>query len=277
MKRLGGAALLLLIGVSFSYEGPDPELARTYTSISSERAVILTNDNFDTLTHSKLVFLKFFSPNCAHCASIKESWNELGSYYHPGVTDGDYGDYITKDKNTLIGSIDCNANIDLCTRFHIIGLPTILYGDASLRGIYLEEYRGDKTFTELRTFAEHELKPMCNPGRLDVCNSTTRKDMEMYMAMSYDELTAKINGMENVQNEKIQSFTNEFDTMKKEYDKMVAEKETQKLTSQANIRLINEIKKTIETQKDEKEKTLRRMSQLEKIKKMAARAGILKD
>ena len=65
--------------------------------------------------------------------------------------------------------------------------------------------------------------------------------------------------------------------MKKEYDKMVAEKETHKLTSQANIRLINEIKKTIETQKDEKEKTLRRMSQLEKIKKMAARAGILKD
>jgi DnaJ-domain-containing protein 1 len=101
--------------------------------------------------------------------------------------------------------------------------------------------------------------------------------MEMYMAMSYDELTAKINGMENAQKVKIQSFTDEFDTMKKEYDKMVAEKETAKLTSQTNMRLINEIKKTIETQKDEKEKTLRKMNQLEKIKKMAARAGVLKD
>ena len=268
MKRLGGAALLLC-GVS-GYVGPDPELARTYTSTSSERAVILTNDNFDTLTLGKLVFLKFFSPNCAHCASIKESWNELGSYYHPGLADGDLGDYITKQKNLLIGSIDCDANVNLCTRFNIIGLPTILHGDASLGGIYLEEYRGDKTFTELSTFAEQELKPLCNPGRLNVCDSNSRKDMEMYMTMSYDELNTKINGMENAQMEKIQTFTNEFDEMKRDYDKKVAEKETAKLNSQTNIRLINEIKKTIEKQKDEKEKALRKMSQLEKIKKMAA-------
>lgn len=273
MKRLGGAALLLC-GVS-GYVGPDPELARTYTSTSSERAVILTNDNFDALTWDKLVFLKFFSPNCAHCASIKESWNELGSYYHPGLADGDLGDYITKQKNLLIGSIDCDANINLCRRFHIIGLPTILHGDASLGGIYLEEYRGDKTFAELSTFAEQELKPLCNPGRLNVCDSNTRKDMEMYMTMSYDELNTKINGMENAQTEKIQTFTSEFDEMKRDYDKKVAEKETAKLNSQTNIRLINEIKKTIEKQKDEKEKALRKMSQLEKIKKMAA--GMIKD
>ena len=95
------------------------------------------------------------------------------------------------------------------------------------------------------------------------------------MTMSYDELNTKINGMENAQTEKIQTFTSEFDEMKRDYDKKVAEKETAKLNSQTNIRLINEIKKTIEKQKDEKEKALRKMSQLEKIKKMAA--GMIKD
>ena len=37
----------------------------------------------------------------------------------------------------------------------------------------------------------------------------TRKDIEIYMTMSFEELTAKINGMENAQKEKIQTFTND--------------------------------------------------------------------
>ena len=43
----------------------------------------------------------------------------------------------------LIGEIDCTVEKPLYKQFNVLGLPTLLYGDASNGGIYLTEFGGD--------------------------------------------------------------------------------------------------------------------------------------
>ena len=98
------------------------------------------------------------------------AWNDLATYYHELHDDTK----SSSSGNILIGSIDCTDSPkgkDLCSRFEIVGLPTLLYGDASLGGIYLEEYGGDKSFNDLKSFAIENLLPTCNPGNLGACDS----------------------------------------------------------------------------------------------------------
>jgi hypothetical protein len=116
-----------------------------------------------------------------------------------------------------------------------------LYGDASLGGIYLEEYGGDKTFEDMKSFAADALVPKCNPGRLDACPPDTRQEMEMYIAMSYQALDDKIKGMEKDQEETKAFFKNTFAVMQKKYDESVMEKELRISKAKANVKLIKEI------------------------------------
>ena len=248
--------LKLLLGVllctrhvsnAFTNEPPGRDPASIETIRSSERAVVLTTDNFDELTEGKLVFIKFYSPFCPHCKTIAGAWDELASYYR-GLSDGDDDD-DKNNNNSLIGSIDCSDSPkgkDLCERFEIIGLPTLLYGDASLGGIYLEEYGGEKTFDDMKSFAAEALVPICNPGRLDACPPDTRQEMESYMAMSYQALGDKIKGMEKNAEELKASFKTTFAVLQKKYDEIVTEKEIQISKAKANVKLMKEILATKE-------------------------------
>jgi thiol-disulfide isomerase/thioredoxin len=243
--------LKLLLGVllctrhvsnAFTNEPPGRDPASIETIRSSERAVVLTTDNFDELTEGKLVFIKFYSPFCPHCKTVAGAWDELASYYR-GLSDGDDDD-DKNNNNSLIGSIDCSDSPkgkDLCERFEIIGLPTLLYGDASLGGIYLEEYGGEKTFDDMKSFAAEALVPKCNPGRLDACPPDTRQEMESYMAMSYQALGDKIKGMEKNAEELKASFKTTFAVLQKKYDEIVTEKEIQISKAKANVKLMKEI------------------------------------
>ena len=231
---------------AYTYEPPGRDPTSIDNARSSERSVVLTSDNFDELTEGKLVFIKFYSPYCPHCKTISAAWDELASYYRGPTDDGDDNDDMVKgnNKDILIGSIDCSdspGGKDLCVRFEIVGLPTLLYGDASLGGIYLEEYGGEKTFEDMKSFAANALVPKCNPGRLDACPPDTRIEMETYMAMSYQALDDKIKGMEKDQEELKASFKDMFALLQRKYDEYVREKETQILMAKVNLRLIKEI------------------------------------
>lgn len=97
---------------------------------SSEKAVILTTDNFDDMIKGKLAFIKFYAPYCPHCKEMAGAWNELATYYED----------LPNTDNILIGSIDCTDSPkgkELCARFKIMGLPTLLYGDASLGALLI--------------------------------------------------------------------------------------------------------------------------------------------
>merc|ERR1712032_400128 len=132
----------------------------------------------------KLVFLKLYSPYCPHCKSMAKAWNELAAHFE------DVDDI-------LIGSVDCTDSPKgklLCGRFKVMGLPTLLYGDGNYP-MLLQEYAGDKTFEQLKSFAVKELVPKCSPGR-EVCSESNKELIERFMSWTYQELDDTIKAVE---------------------------------------------------------------------------------
>merc|ERR1712187_294922 len=99
-----------------------------------------------------------------------------------------------KDHETaLIADVDCTADgKDLCEEVGVQGFPTIKYGDPN----NLEDYEGGRDFKELQTFAKEKLGPTCGPKNVDLCDADKKKQLDEFMAMSDDDLTAKISEKE---------------------------------------------------------------------------------
>ena len=225
----------LYVSHAYTYEPPGKDPISLDKVRNSEVATRLTADNFDELTAGKLVFIKFYSPSCPHCKSMAPDWNKLATYYQD-LPDSD---------NILIGSIDCTdapAGKKLCARFKIMGLPTLLYGDAGFGGIYLEEFGGDeKTFTNLKSWATEKLVPTCNPGKLDACSSTDRHHMENALAMSYNGLDNLIKMLEKKEEDLKTTYKDAFAELQKKYDALVTEKEMKATQTKGSVKLINEV------------------------------------
>merc|ERR1719169_193286 len=63
--------------------------------------------------------------------------------------------------------VDCTAaGKPLCDSNGVRGFPTIKYGDPSA----LEDYQGGRDFDSLKKFADENLKPMCSPTNIDLCD-----------------------------------------------------------------------------------------------------------
>ena len=167
---------------------------------------------------------------------MANDWNELADYYQQPENN--------KNDDILIGSIDCTnspSGKQLCGRFKIMGLPTIYYGPASFGGVYLEEYRGDKSFTDFQQFASKELVPQCNPGYLDACAAEERIEMESYIAMGYSELDAKIKEVEMKEVETKKFYAAQFAKLQNIYNNKLAEKTRYVLRVKDDVRVINEV------------------------------------
>jgi len=68
------------------------------------------------------------------------------------------------------------------------GYPTIKWGSPSA----LENYEGGREFDDLKAFAEENLKPLCSPTNLELCDDEKKKQIEDLMKMSEDDLAAEI-------------------------------------------------------------------------------------
>merc|ERR1712127_594701 len=56
----------------------------------------------------------------------------------------------------------------------------------------LEDYKGGRTFDDLKKFAETNLGPTCGPANLDLCDDEKKTTIAKYAAMSVTELNAII-------------------------------------------------------------------------------------
>merc|ERR1711907_805624 len=82
----------------------------------------------------------------------------------------------------LIADVDCTeAGKQLCEDHNVEGFPTIKWGDPSA----LEDYEGGRDFQELSEFAKENLKPMCSPTNLELCDEAK---IEELMKMSKEDL-----------------------------------------------------------------------------------------
>merc|ERR1711896_98028 len=98
--------------------------------------------------------------------------------------------------SALVADVDCTAEgKQLCEEHGVQGFPTIKWGDPSA----LEDYDGGRDFKELQSFAEENLKPLCSPANIDLCDADKKKQIEDLMALGADALDAKIEEKEKEQ------------------------------------------------------------------------------
>jgi hypothetical protein len=139
---------------------------------------------------------------------MKPAWDKL--------MEGDYG------ASALVGDVDCTAaGKPLCDSNGVKGFPTIKWGDPSA----LEDYKGGRDFDALDKFASENLKPVCSPANIDLCDDTKKAEIEKFQAMSADELAAAIKGKEE-ENETAESDFKKFvEGLQKQYEEAMKKKD----------------------------------------------------
>jgi len=95
-----------------------------------------------------------------------------------------------KDSATaLIADVDCTAEgKSLCETHGVQGYPTIKWGDPSA----LEDYQGGRTLKDLQDFAAENLKPVCSPSNIDLCDDEKKAEIKKFQDMPDADLEAAI-------------------------------------------------------------------------------------
>mmetsp|Transcript_58875 Transcript_58875/g.70217 ORF Transcript_58875/g.70217 Transcript_58875/m.70217 type:complete len:234 (+) Transcript_58875:128-829(+) len=205
-------------------------------SKSTSATVQLTQDNFDELTKGKTVFIKFFSPDCGFCQDLAPIWEKLAKLWR-------------NDTIGLIGEVDCTdessptAGKSLCTKYKVVGLPTLLYGDPR-EG--LEEYTGINDYLELWEFSRAHLVPICHATNPDACGEKERENIERFWRMSEAELDNAIDVLEGEVKDVDVRAKEKLKEMTKGYDELMLNKELEVAKIKGNIRLMEAVRKLLQ-------------------------------
>jgi len=140
---------------------------------------------------------------------MKPAWDELM---------GEYADSAT----ALIADVDCTAaGKSLCEEVGVRGYPTIKYGDPS----DLQDYQGGRDVDSLKKFAEENLKPMCSPNNIDLCDDAKKEEIKKYQDMAEADLTSAIDVEEKKLADAEELFKSEVAKLQKKYEELSKEKE----------------------------------------------------
>ena len=181
-------------------------LALIHTSAAT---LSLTSDNWDVEIAGKTVFIKYFAPWCGYCQSIKDDFDKLAKAF-----DG--------QNDKLIAEVDCDGDgSDLCDAHGIEGYPTIKYGDPSS----LEEYELETEFREMKEFASSNLKPVCSPNNIDLCDGEKRATIEKFQSMDIAELKKKIATLEKEMKDASEKLEATQTRIEEEYQQLEEDKE----------------------------------------------------
>eukprot|EP00978_Attheya_sp_CCMP212_P002594 scaffold5287_cov59-Attheya_sp.AAC.4 len=212
---------------------------------SSNVVVSITQDNWSDVTKDKSVFIKIrndvnniisvvlVSNRCDHCKKVAPMWEKLaGEWAGNGAV--------------LIGEVDCTVEKSLCKKFKVEGLPTLLYGDPSNDGIYLEYFGGDRNWKNLKSFAKEKLsKKPCSPGNMSGCDDATRSKYEKLMKLSTSDLITEIESKEAEIKQAETIHEKGLADMKKHYDQISLEKEIAVAKVREMIRLLKAVKESL--------------------------------
>merc|ERR1712060_994181 len=89
----------------------------------------------------------------------------------------------------LVADVDCTADgKPLCDEVGVKGYPTIKWGDPS----DLQDYQGGRTYDDLKAFADENLKPVCSPKNIDLCDDAKKADILKFQGMPDADLEAAI-------------------------------------------------------------------------------------
>ncbi len=60
----------------------------------------------------------------------------------------------------------------------------------------LQDYKGGRSYNDLKNFANKNLKPVCSPKNIDLCNDVKKADILKFQAISEADLDALIKAKE---------------------------------------------------------------------------------
>lgn len=201
----------------------------TVTIIPRVSSATLTKDNFLETTKGKSVFIKWFAPWCGHCQELAPKWKQMAQE-------------LENNENVLVASVDCTQEEAWCVSLGIQGFPTLLFGDPSHGGVFLEAYNGDKTYEALSEFANETLnKPICSPGDLTVCDGSAKKKIHEVWGLSDSDLEKDISQQERLIETAENEFRQKFDAMQATYDKEEFDHESQLAKMLSNVRLMKKL------------------------------------
>jgi len=126
-------------------------------------------------------------------------------------------------KTALVGDVDCTAaGKPLCDSNGVQGFPTIKHGDPS----NLEDYKGGRDLDALQKFAKENLKPVCSPANIELCDEAQKAEIEKFKAMPSDELDKAIAEKEKEAAAAEAHFKAETDKLQKKYQELQKNKES---------------------------------------------------
>ena len=146
---------------------------------------------------------------CGHCKKMKPDWDKLMDE--------------TKDSETqLVADVDCTADgKPICDANGVKGFPTLKYGDPS----DLQDYKGGRDYDSLAKFVKEELKPMCSPKNIDLCDDEKKAQIEKLQAMSDADLEAAIAAKDKEMEDAETTFKSEVEKLQAKYQELMEAKE----------------------------------------------------
>lgn len=140
---------------------------------------------------------------------MKPDWDKLSDVFADSPT-------------ALIADVDCTTEgKPLCDANGVKGYPTIKYGDPSA----LEDYKGGRDYASLEKFAKENLKPMCSPSNIDLCDAEKKAEIEKFQAMSAADLEAAIAEKSKMMDDAEEAFKTGVNELQEQYQKLMTLKD----------------------------------------------------
>jgi hypothetical protein len=142
---------------------------------------------------------------------MKPAWDKLMKNWNKG----------DRSKTSLIADVDCTAaGKPLCEQVGVEGFPTIKWGDVN----NLEKYEGGRDYDALKKFAKENLKPVCSPTNIDLCDDEKKAEIAKLQAMPADELSSSIEAKKAEIKEAEEYFTAEVKKLQETYQQLETDK-----------------------------------------------------
>jgi len=122
----------------------------------------------------------------------------------------------------LVADVDCTAGgKPLCDSAGVRGYPTIKWGDPD----NLEDYQGGRDYATLKAFADENLKPMCGPANIELCDDDKKAEINKFLTMAPADLDAAISVEEAKLTAAEDLFRTEVEKLQAKYQQLMKEKE----------------------------------------------------
>merc|ERR1712106_856593 len=116
----------------------------------------------------------------------------------------------------------------------------------------LEDYEGGRDYEDMEKFANENLKPMCSPNNIDLCNADKKQQIEKLMKMSTSELEEEIEKKDAELKEAETTFDEEVKKLRETYEALEkAKTEKQKEIKDSGLGLMKAVKAAKGTSSEE--------------------------